>query len=289
MILKIKNYLSLVKFSHTVFAMPFAIIGFVLALTQTDNTFNIIDLASIVICVLTARNAAMGFNRYLDRDIDAKNPRTVSREIPAGIISPKQALIFIIINSVIFIITTYFINDICFYLSPIALAIVLTYSYTKRFSSICHFVLSLGLSLAPIGAWLVVVGEFQLLPILFSVIVLFWVSGFDIIYSCQDRDFDHSEDLHSIPVRLGVKNALRVSWALHIVVIGIIVFIGFYIDNIHYLYWVGASLFSALNIYQHLIVKHDDLSRVNLAFGTMNGIASVIFAFFTNTALLFYV
>src|ERR1700755_200057 len=212
-----KKYLSLVTFSHTIFAMPFAFIGFFLAITTTHgHPFQWRLLLLMVLCMVFARNSAMAFNRYLDRDIDAINPRTAKRDIPAGRISPQAALTFTIINSLLLITTTYFINPLCFYLSPVALLVVLGYSATKRFTALCHLVLGLGLSLAPIGAYLVVTGEFSLLPIFFSLAVLCWVSGFDIIYALQDEDFDRNENLHSIPAYLGKVNALRLSTFLHI-------------------------------------------------------------------------
>ncbi len=166
--------------------------------------------------MITARSAAMAFNRYLDRNFDAKNPRTAIREIPKGIISPNSALRFVILNCLLFITATFFINRICFYLSPVALFVILFYSYTKRFTSLCHVVLGIGLSLAPIGAYLAVTGKFDLLPLLFSFAVIFWVSGFDIIYALQDIDFDQSQNLYSIPAALGKIKALRVSELLHI-------------------------------------------------------------------------
>ena len=170
-----------------------------------------------------ARNSAMAFNRYLDREIDAKNPRTKVRDIPAGRITPAAALTFTLINCASFIITTWFINALCFYLSPIALLVVLGYSATKRFTALCHLVLGLGLSLAPIGAYLVVTGAFAMLPIFFSLSVLCWVSGFDIIYALQDEDFDRNENLHSIPAYLGKLNALRLSTLLHVFSAGFII------------------------------------------------------------------
>src|SRR6201992_1310028 len=211
-----KKYLSLVTFSHTIFAMPFAFIGFCLAVTTTHHAFEWQKLVMMVLCMVFARNSAMAFNRYLDRDIDAKNPRTKVRDIPAGRISAASALTFTIINCLLFVATTWFINSLCFYLSPVALLVVLGYSATKRFTALCHLVLGLGLSLAPIGAYLVVTGHFDLTPLFFSFAVLFWVSGFDIIYALQDEDFDKSEHLHSIPAYLGKKRALWLSSVLHI-------------------------------------------------------------------------
>jgi 4-hydroxybenzoate polyprenyltransferase len=274
-----KKYLSLVTFTHTIFAMPFAFIGFFLAVTTTDNKFEWQKLVMMLLCMVFARNSAMAFNRYLDRNIDAKNPRTRQRDIPAGRISPAAALTFTLTNCALFIITTWFINPLCFYLSPIALLVVLGYSATKRFTALCHMVLGLGLSLAPIGAYLVVTGAFALTPVFFSLSVLFWVSGFDIIYALQDEDFDRNENLHSIPAWLGKVNALRLSTVLHIFSAAFIV-MPVFDTNVGWLYYIGIAFFCAMLTYQHLLVKPNDLSRVNIAFMTTNGIASVVFAAF---------
>ena len=294
----IKNYLSLVKFSHTIFAMPFALIGFCLALKQIsftqwnlNNTVGwgaksfispkllLIKFILVILCMVFARSAAMAFNRWLDKNFDALNPRTAIREIPSGIISSKNALLFVILNCVAFITCTYFINPICFYLSHVALFIILFYSYTKRFTPLCHLVLGLGLSLAPIGAYLAVTGKFDLLPILFSFTVLFWVSGFDIIYALQDEEFDKANNLYSIPAMLGKAKALRVSEVLHLLSLACVIAAGLYGD-FNWLYWMGVLVFGGMLIYQHSIVKPNDLRKVNLAFMTANGIASVIFAIF---------
>ena len=272
-----KKYFSLVTFSHTIFAMPFAFIGFFLAINTTNASFSWLKLALMVFCMVLARNAAMAFNRYLDRDIDAKNPRTKARDIPSGKISASNALIFTIINCLLFIGATYFINNLCFYLSPIALLVVLGYSITKRFTALCHLVLGLGLSLAPIGAYLVVTGEFALLPILFSLAVLCWVSGFDIIYSLQDEEFDRNENLHSIPSYLGKRNALLVSNFLHVLAAAFVIAPIFF-TVLSWPYYIGLIVFIGMLIYQHQLVKPNDLSKVNFAFMTTNGIASVAFA-----------
>ena len=274
-----KKYLSLVTFAHTIFAMPFAFIGFFLAVTTTSHRFDWVKLVLMVFCMVFARNSAMAFNRYLDRDIDAKNPRTKVRDIPTGRISPTSALTFTLINCVLFIIATWFINPLCFYLSPVALLVVLGYSATKRFTALCHLVLGLGLSLAPIGAYLVVTGSFALLPIFFSLSVLCWVSGFDIIYALQDEDFDRNQNLHSIPAWLGKVNALRLSTFLHVLSAAFIVLPAVF-TVVGWPYYVGIAFFCAMLIYQHRLVKPNDLSRVNFAFMTTNGIASVVFAAF---------
>jgi len=277
-----KNYFSLVKISHTIFALPFALLGFFLANAHTELAPDLKILTLIIFCMVFARNAAMGFNRYIDRDIDLKNPRTVDREIPAGVITPRNALIFVIINCLLFVLTTFLINKICFLLSPVALAIILGYSYTKRFSAICHFILGLGLSLAPIGAYLAVTGSFNLLPILYGFIVLFWVSGFDIIYALQDEDFDKSLSLKSIPVSLGRKGALRLSSILHLICAGIVVYTAYLLSisftQLNWLHILGAFLFVCLLIYQHSIISVKDLSRINRSFFTTNGLASIIFS-----------
>ncbi len=279
----VKHYLSLVKFSHTIFALPFALIGFMLSIHE-GYSFSWKLFLLVLACMATARNSAMAFNRYIDRKFDALNPRTAIREIPAGIINPGNAMFFIILNSTLFVTATFFINTICFYLSPVALFVILFYSYTKRFTPLCHLVLGVGLALAPIGAYLAVTGHFSWLPLLFSFTVFCWVSGFDIIYALQDEKFDREHRLNSIPVLLGTKGALRFSEVLHFFSIVFVVTAGFY-GHFNFLYWLGVAFFIGLIIYQHSIVKPNDLSRVNLAFGTTNGIASVVFATFTITSL----
>lgn len=274
-----KQYLSLIKFSHTIFALPFALIGFFMAYRSGTAEFSIRLFLLMLACMVFARSAAMAFNRYLDRAFDAKNPRTQMREIPAGIISPNAALSFTLLNCALFITATYFINGLCFALSPIALAVVLGYSYTKRFTALCHLVLGLGLSLAPIGAYLSITGSFDWLPLLFSGIVLTWVSGFDIIYALQDEEFDKSLDLHSIPAWLGKKRALQFSIGLHVLSFALVLFAGYW-ANFSSWYWLGAACFGGLLIYQHRLVKPNDLSKVNIAFMTTNGIASIVFAVF---------
>jgi 4-hydroxybenzoate polyprenyltransferase len=274
-----KKYFSLVLFAHTIFALPFAIIGFFLAVTTTDNHFNWVKLVMMLLCMVFARNSAMAFNRYLDRDIDAINPRTKQRDIPAGRISASSALTFTIINCALLVITTFFINRLCFYLSPVALLVVLGYSATKRFTALCHLVLGLGLSLAPIGAYLVVTGKFGLLPVFFSLAVLCWVSGFDIIYALQDEEFDRGQQLHSMPAWLGKENALNLSTMLHVLSATFIILPVFF-TIVSWPYYIGIAFFCAMLIYQHRLVKPNDLSRVNFAFMTTNGIASVVFAAF---------
>jgi 4-hydroxybenzoate polyprenyltransferase len=276
----LKNYLSLIKFSHTVFALPFALIGYFLAIEYSTFSFDTILLLKVVFCMVFARNAAMAFNRYIDRDIDKANERTAEiREIPNGSIQPKSALIFVIVNSVLFIATTFFINSICFYLSPVALIVVLGYSLTKRFTALCHLVLGVGLSLAPIGAYLAVTGSFAWLPLYFSFAVLFWVAGFDMIYALQDDAFDKEMGLNSIPAKIGRKATLNLSVLFHLITAGYLITAA-YQSNAGILFWIGTLLFLGLLSYQHFIVKPNDLSKVNLAFFTTNGVASVVFSVF---------
>jgi 4-hydroxybenzoate polyprenyltransferase len=291
----VKNYLSLVKFSHTIFAMPFAMIGFFLGLSFLKDAlfaspsfhagFFYEKFLLVLCCMITARSAAMAFNRYLDRNFDARNPRTAIREIPRGIISVNNALIFTLVSCVLFLVACFFINKICFYLSPVALFVILFYSYTKRFTPLCHLVLGLGLSLAPIGAYLAVTGRFNVLPILFSFAVIFWVSGFDIVYALQDIEFDKSQNLYSIPAAVGKTKALHVSELLHFLSAACVIAAGIY-GGFHWLYWLGIGVFVGMLIYQHSIVKPNDLSRVNIAFMTANGIASVVFGLFVIADLL---
>lgn len=287
LILKIKDYLSLVKFSHTVFAMPFALIGFVLGLTEGEGSFNWQIFILIILCMISARNAAMGFNRIADRYYDALNPRTSSREIPSGIIKVRSAVFFVIINSLLFILSAGLINRLTLFLSPLALAIILGYSLTKRFTWLCHFILGLGLSLAPTGAYISVTGQFRLIPVMFSLMVLTWVSGFDIIYSLQDDQFDRENRLFSIPSVKGRKLALTLSGIIHSFTLMFVLIAGFILES-GIFYWAGSALFILLLVYQHLIVKPDDISRVNLAFSTLNGIGSIIFAFFVIADLFYY-
>jgi len=280
------RYLSLVKFAHTVFALPFAAIGFGYAIHFGYRGFTFPLAIKVLLCMVFARSAAMAFNRWADRKIDAANPRTVIREIPSGIIKPGSALGFTIANCLAFIATTWFINSLCFALSFVALGVILGYSYTKRFTTLCHFVLGSGLSLAPIGAWIAVTGKFDIFPLLMSAAVFCWVSGFDIIYALQDRSFDAEHGLHSIPVAVGPEKALFISRNLHVASALFLLSAGFH-ANAGWIYWSGWSVFSGLLIYQHRLVKPHDLSKIDLAFFTTNGIAGTVFALFVLADLFF--
>jgi 4-hydroxybenzoate polyprenyltransferase len=285
-----KNYLSLIKFSHTIFAMPFAMVGFFIAATTRSAGFRWQQLALVVLCMVFARSAAMAFNRYLDRNIDAANDRTKIREIPSGVITPRSALLFVVFNGIAFVTTTFFINRPCFFLSPVALAVVLGYSYTKRYTWFCHLVLGLGLSLAPVGAYLAVAGQFDWIPVLYAFAVLLWVAGFDVIYALQDESFDRTQGLFSIPAFFGKERALKISEWMHLgtaffMIMGTRMLLSA-APQTGWMLWVGTTLFLGLLGYQHLLVKPHDLSKVNLAFFTTNGIASLLFGTLTILDLL---
>jgi 4-hydroxybenzoate polyprenyltransferase len=282
---KTNDYLSLVKFSHTVFALPFALVGYFLGVTKEGYSFDLRTFLLMLACMVFARSAAMAFNRYADYRYDSMNPRTATREIPSGRISKRNALIFVIISSLLFITATALLNNLTLILSPVALMVILGYSYTKRFTPLCHLILGLGLSLAPIGAYIAVTGTFALLPVIYSGIVLTWVSGFDIIYAMQDEKFDRQTGLFSIPAVTSPRKALLVSIALHMLSALLVVAAGLAGDG-GIMYWTGALTFIALLVYQHSIVKPEDLSRVNQAFGTTNGIAGVLFGILMITDLL---
>lgn len=275
----VSRYASMVKFSHTIFAMPFALVGYAYALQTTDAEFSLLLLVKVLLAMVFARNTAMGFNRYADRRIDALNPRTRNREIPAGVITPRRALIFVIVNAALFLAVALWINRLAFFLSPAALLVLIGYSFTKRFTAWCHIVLGVALGIAPVGAYIAVTGEIAVFPVLLTGLVITWCGGFDVIYALQDVEFDRSHSLHSIPARFGVRGGILIS--VYAVVVA-----GLYYGG-GTLYWIGAGLFVGLLIFQHLLVSPKNLSRIGLAFGTTNGIASVCYAAFTIADLCF--
>ncbi len=282
---KIGDYMGLVKFSHTIFAMPFALMAFVFALKTTEAQFSWILLLQIVGCMVFARNVAMGFNRWTDWRIDRDNPRTASREIPAGKISPKSALIFVIINALLFIAVSSSINLLTAVLSPVALAVVMFYSYCKRFTSWAHIVLGLSLGIAPSAAYIATTGTLTFAPCLISLLVLTWCGGFDIIYALQDIDFDRQRGLHSIPVRFGIRGALYISIALHTVSILALILFSLYCPQ-GWLLWIGEGLFCGCIILEHILVTPTKQRSIGIAFGTLNGIASLTLATFTILQLI---
>ncbi len=279
--MRVRSFFSLVKFSHTVFAMPFAVLGFFLAIKVYAYDFDYRILIYILICMILARNAAMAFNRYTDRYIDKANPRTANREIPAGKVSPKLALVFVLVNSLLFIITTYFINELCFLLSPITIFIVLFYSYTKRFTSFSHFVLGLALAVAPTGAFIAVSEKFEVSVLILSAAVWLWVAGFDIIYALQDEEFDKKNKLYSIPAKYGTEKSVWIARALHLISVMLIILFAFSINGNNWILWTGVSVFTILIGLQHIMVSPKNGKNAGFVFATLNGPASLVFALMT--------
>ncbi|MBR2333277.1 MAG: putative 4-hydroxybenzoate polyprenyltransferase [Rikenellaceae bacterium] len=281
----IRKYMSMVKFSHTIFAMPFALVGYTYALTSTSAEFDWVLLLQVVLCMVFARNTAMGFNRWADRDIDAENPRTAMREIPSGQISPRAALIFVVVNALLFVVTAATINRLTLWLSPVALFVVMGYSLAKRFTALAHIILGLALAIAPTAAYIAVTGEFAVAPVLLSGVVLTWVSGFDIIYAMQDAEFDRQRGLHSIPARFPGWGALIISIALHAVCLAMVCWFGIWCE-FNWLFWVGVAIFGGVLTLEHLLVTPTRQTNIGIAFGTLNGIASLVFATFAIASML---
>lgn len=286
----IRKFFSLVKFSHTLFALPFAAVGFVLGVDDgPPQSIGWLAL-KVTLCMVFARNTAMAFNRLVDAEIDKRNPRTAVREIPAGILGKNQVKWFVGMNALLFMATAATINPLCFALSPVALAVIMGYSYTKRITALCHLILGLGLALAPVGAFMAVTGQANWEVILLGLAVLFWVGGFDVIYALQDEHFDKNNQLHSLPSWLGGANALHVSRLLHL--FSFLALVGFALltdsqyNPISWLLFLAVGLFSTLLVLQHRLVTPGDLSRVNMAFFTTNGIASLTFGLLTILSLV---
>jgi 4-hydroxybenzoate polyprenyltransferase len=269
---KIALFLEMIKFEHTLFAMPFAIISMFLA---QDGWPGLRDFVLIVLSLVFARTAAMFFNRWADFKLDAENPRTAKRALPNGKVKPRTVLGFTIIFSGLFIATTFlFEKKLAFYLAPLALAIVLTYSFSKRFTTWTHFWLGASLALAPIGAWIAIRGEIAIVPLLLGLAVCLWTAGFDIIYATQDVEFDRKNHLYSIPAKWGISLGLKISTALHLLMVGVLfLLLGF--AHLGVIYIAGVTLVAVLLIYEHTIVKADSLARVNVAFFTVNGFVSL--------------
>ena len=284
----ISKYGRLVKFSHTIFAMPFALLSFTYAVKTMPEGLALnmwVLLVQVVLCMVFARNVAMGFNRWADRDIDAKNPRTAQREIPAGEISPRAAITFVAINAVAFVLTTLTINSLTAWLSPVALAVVMFYSYCKRFTSLAHLVLGLALAIAPVGAYIAVRGEFALAPCILALVVMTWCGGFDIIYALQDCAFDREQGLHSIPARFSARTSLMISIALHVVSVAALVWFMMLV-RANVLMWCGAAIFASILALEHILVTPTRPRNIGIAFGTLNGLASMLLAVFAIVGLL---
>lgn len=278
-----RDFLSLVVFAHTVFALPFALLSAVLAANGVPHGRT---LLWILVAMVGARSAAMSFNRIVDRHIDAKNPRTARREIPAGVVSPAAAALFCAASAALFVLAAAELNRLCLYLSPVALAIVLGYSYAKRVTSFAHLFLGLALAIAPVGAWVAVTGAFALPPVLLGFAVLFWVAGFDVIYSLQDEEFDRAEGLRSIPARFGAARALQIARLFHGTTL-VLLYAVFLAVSGGWLFGAAVVVAGLFLVRQHGLVSPGDLSRVNAAFFTANGWLSVaVFVLGTADVLL---
>ncbi len=276
---KTRLLLDMIKFEHTIFAMPFALISALLAARRVPGGLHGITLLWIVLAMIGARSAAMAFNRLADAGYDKANPRTAGRHIPAGQISRGQAGAFLAFSVGLFELAAWRLNLLCLLLSPIALAAVLGYSYTKRFTSLCHLFLGFAIGIAPIGAWVAVTGRLDIVPLLLGAVVMLWIGGFDIIYALQDYDFDVNSPLFSLPKRLGKANALIASRLMHIGAIGLLIAVGV-LSHLSPIAFVGIGIAALLIAWEQSLVKPDDISRVNLAFFTLNGWVSVsLFAF----------
>jgi 4-hydroxybenzoate polyprenyltransferase len=278
---RIRLTLEMIKFEHSIFALPFALTGALLAVRDGGLAGGLLwrKIAWIVVAMVCARSAAMAFNRLIDADIDARNPRTKLRHIPAGLLSTGFSWGFVAVSSVIFIFASRELNTLCFRLAPVALGVIFSYSFTKRFTSFSHLVLGFALGIAPAGAWIAIRGSLDVRILWLTAAVTFWTAGFDIIYSCQDYEFDSDAGLFSLPRRLGVAGALRVSRFLHALMLGCLLAL-VYTLQLGALSLTGIAVVAALLIYEHRLVKPDDLSRVNAAFFTMNGYVSVLFFLF---------
>lgn len=275
-----KKYLSLVLFAHTIFALPFAMLAFTYALWSLDfkPEGNIwVLLLQVLGCMVFARNVAMAFNRWADRKIDSENPRTAQRDIPAGRVSANEAIRFVIINAILFIVVASTINPLTAVLSPVALAVVMFYSYAKRFTSLCHFILGLSLGIAPSAAYIAVTGRLDFAPCILSIVVITWCAGFDIIYALQDAEFDRERGLHSIPAKLSAKGALFVSSILHIISVCSLIWFATLLPSGLFL-WLGCALFSTILLLEHILVTPKKQRNIGIAFGTLNGIASLSLA-----------
>ncbi|MBO5894951.1 MAG: UbiA family prenyltransferase [Alistipes sp.] len=276
---KIVDYLRLVKFSHTIFAMPFALLSFTSAwvLRGAEHNSLWLLLLQVVGCMVFARNVAMGFNRWADRFIDAENPRTAEREIPAGKVSPRGAVVFIVVNAVLFIALAATINPLCGYLSPVALAVVMFYSYCKRFTALAHLVLGISLGIAPVGANIAVTGAISLESIVLALVVMSWCAGFDIIYALQDADYDRKRGLHSIPSHFSARTSLIISALLHAASIAFLVWYASYQPQ-SWLLFLGCASFSLIVASEHYIVTPTRQRNIGIAFGTFNALASMSLA-----------
>ena len=279
---KLKIIFDMIKFEHTIFALPFAIMS---AFIASDGLPPLDKCGWILAAMVGARSCAMAFNRLVDAKIDGTNPRTEMRAIPAGLITTGSVWTFIVVSAGLLVFSAYKLNPLAFALSPLALGITMGYSYAKRFTSLSHFWLGLSLSIAPIGAWIAVEGRFAWTPMLLGLSVLLWTAGFDIIYACQDFEFDRRTRLHSIPARFGIRRALWLSAVLHLITVSILVGLAV-LPSLGALYLIGVGVVTLILVYEHAIVTPNNLSRVNLAFFTLNGMVSLVLSVLSVADLL---
>lgn len=278
---RVRTYMDLVRFSHTVFALPFAVMALFLAYPGRFPELRTTLL--ILVCLVAARTAAMAYNRLVDRDIDERNPRTRSRHLPAGLVSAREVLLVVVASSLVFVIATLFLNRLAFALSFPVLFVLLGYSHAKRFTAASHYVLGLALGLAPLGVWVAARGAVDSsywTPAVLGLSVLLWVAGFDILYSCQDVAFDRDAGLHSVPARLGVRRSLWVARVSHLSMVLCLLAVA-WLASLGWLYLSGVAMAALLLLYEHRLVRPDDLSKINVAFFTVNGCISLLLCLFT--------
>lgn len=277
---KIRLFLEMIKFEHTIFALPYAYIGMVMASFYTVGDWpSWATFFWVTLAMVGARSAAMGLNRVIDAAIDAKNPRTATREIPRGAIKKVEAWLFILASFVVLGVSAWMLNPLCFYLLPVAVFFLVLYPYTKRFTWACHLVLGIADALAPLGGWIAVTGRFDTPALLLGGAVAVWIAAFDIIYACQDVEFDRKHGLNSIPSRFGIANALRISRLMHVLTIVLFALVPLFVD-LGMLYWIGVAVVAMLLWYEHRIISPHDMSRIDVAFFTVNSyVASVAFVF----------
>ncbi|KAF0221237.1 MAG: 4-hydroxybenzoate [Geobacteraceae bacterium] len=279
---RVRTFLEMIKFAHTVFALPFAFTGAVLAARGLPTLY---QTFWILMAMVGARTAAMGLNRLIDAEIDAQNPRTSNRAIPAGLLSKGMVTVFIALSIALMLYAAFKLNPLCLYLSPLALFFLVLYSYCKRFTALAHVVLGICLAGAPLGAWIAIKGEVELPAVLLGVAVLLWVAGFDILYALQDLDFDRARGLHSIPVRLGIRGSLRAARLFHLVMLGILIALCPLL-SLGTLFIAGLIVTAALLVYEHWLLRRGDLSKLDAAFFNMNGYISVTIFLFTLADIL---
>ncbi|MEI6539205.1 MAG: UbiA-like polyprenyltransferase [Planctomycetota bacterium] len=272
---QLRHFLELIRFSHTVFALPFAMLSAVIAWSMPGSEFRWRDMLGILVCMVTARSAAMAFNRLVDREIDSENPRTAKRHLPAGLLSVGSVVVFTILMSLAFVAATtlFFPKQLPLLLAVPLLFFLLGYSLAKRWTSLCHYWLSAALMLSPIAAWIAVRNEFALVPALLGCVIFFWVGGFDIIYACQDAEFDKKRRLKSIPARFGVRSALRIALGSHLITI-LMLLVLWKMAGLGLVFLIGVLAIAGLLMYEHWLVRPDDLNRINVAFFNVNAIIS---------------